>query len=87
MSEQKLQQLLTELHTELGKADTLDPGARQLVEEIRDDLARLRLEDHASHAEGLTARLENASLRIESAHPRLALTLGEIVDALARIGI
>lgn len=87
MTEPKLQQLLSDLHRELGRAGSLDPEARALVEELRDDLARLPVEDRASHAEGLTARLEEATLRIESAHPRLALTLGELVDALARIGI
>jgi hypothetical protein len=86
MTETRLQQLLDDLHRELGHAGTLDAETRRRVEEIREDLARLHA-DRASASGGLAGRIEDASLRMESAHPRLAMTLGEIVDVLARLGI
>jgi hypothetical protein len=85
MTNDKLQQLLKELHQELGATKTLDPHSRQLVEQVLQDVDRIghRPEPPAS----IEARLREVMLRFESEHPRLATTVGQVADALGKLGI
>ena len=85
MTNEKLQQLLKELHQELGATTTLDPNSRKLVEQVLQDVDRIghRPEPPAS----IEARLREVMLRFESEHPRLATTVGQVADALGKLGI
>lgn len=87
MDQSKLQRLLHELHTELGSAESLDPESRALVVKVLEDLGAVPeaapAERHATAASGL----REAMLRFETEHPRLAATVGQVADALAKLGI
>ncbi|MBL8197985.1 MAG: DUF4404 family protein [Chromatiales bacterium] len=85
MTNAKLQQLLKELHQELGATTTLDPNSRQLVEQVLQDVDRIG--QHPEPPASIEARLREVMLRFESEHPRLATTVGQVADALGKLGI
>ncbi|MCL4790440.1 MAG: DUF4404 family protein [Gammaproteobacteria bacterium] len=85
MTNEKLQQLLKELHLELGATETLDPQSRRLVEQVLRDVDRI--DQQPEPAASVEARLREVMLRFESQHPRLATTVGQLADALGKLGI
>ena len=85
MSNEKLQQLLKELHRELGATRTLDQQSRTLIEKVLQDVGRVGEDPDAP--DGLEVRLREVVLRFESEHPRLAATVGQVADALGKLGI
>ena len=85
MTNAKLQQLLKELHQELGATTTLDPNSRQLVEQVLQDVDRIGHPPEPPAS--IEARLREVMLRFESEHPRLATTVGQVADALGKLGI
>lgn len=87
MDRDRLRALLTELHRELGSADQLDPESRALVEQILVDVERLEAPPAAESAGATDGDLRDLVLKLESEHPRLAATIGQVADALGRIGI
>lgn len=89
MDPEKLKSLLADLHRELGNAQDLDADTRELVEKVRADIGRVAgVEARPDElAAGLKARLDEAMLTLETRHPRLAATLGDLADALGRMGI
>lgn len=84
MDRDRLRTLLTELHRELGSADHLDAESRALVEQVLADVDRL--DTTPSHVTS-AGNLRDLVLRLESGHPRLAATIGQVADALGRLGI
>jgi hypothetical protein len=98
MSAEELHRLLARLHTQLQGSPELDAESRQLLQEIGADLGRLgqgaTAGANAGALPGATApagehasRLEALVGRFEGAHPSLAASLREIVDALGRAGL
>ena len=85
MSNEKLQQLLKELHRELGATQALDQQSRALIEKVLQDVDQIG--EHPDPPDGLEIRLREVVLRFESEHPRLAATLGQVADTLGNLGI
>jgi hypothetical protein len=85
MTSEKLQQLLKDLHQELGATTALDPQSRKLVEQVLQDVDRIGHRPEPSVS--IEARLREVMLRFESEHPRLATTVGQLADALGKLGI
>ncbi len=85
---QRLQELLDELHAELGDSTALDDDTKQelktLAREIEASLADD--EDQGVAAQAMD-QIEAATVSFESEHPRLAGILSSIADTLARLGI
>lgn len=86
MEQKKLQQLLEELHRELSAAKSVDPDSRRLLEELLQDIGKLT-GSAAAEAGSPAGQLREAALRLEAEHPKLAATLGQLGDTLARLGI
>ena len=85
MENHRLEHLLAEVHRELAGADRLDPDARDLAERVVAELNRI---DETSAAEGtLAGNVRDLILKVESEYPKLAVALGQVADALARLGI
>lgn len=84
MEGNRLRELLKELQSELGKAERLDPESRVLVEQILTDVERVEAAPEEPPPE---EALRDLVLKLESEHPRLAAVLGQVGDALARMGI
>lgn len=89
MPKDKLRQLVASLHEELSQADELDDEARQRLQELGGDIERLvsREESPAAHRDTALEQVEEAAVRFQAQHPRLASILEEIMDSLTRLGI
>jgi hypothetical protein len=86
MDRDRLRALLDELHQELGSANRLDAESRALVEQVLEDLDRLE-SPPTNSAAAPEQGLRDLVLRLESEHPRLAAAVGQVADALGRLGI
>ena len=89
MSPQKaeLARRLAELQAELERTQSVDPRARELLEQVRRNIeAVLERSDEAGHG-SLRARLEAAIEHFETSHPVLTATMGRVMDQLANLGI
>jgi len=86
MPRQRLQQLLADLHKELGSADSLDDETRSMLRRAAGELSDTAGEDSAGTGETRN-QLQRAALEFESEHPRLSMIVGEIVDTLGKLGI
>lgn len=88
MDQTRLQNLLTELHRELHAADSLDGDTRRMLEQVLQDVRGLGPAGGAGEAiTGPAGQIQEAALRLEADHPRLAGALGQLGDALAKLGI
>ena len=85
---QRLNELLTELHDELGSAAELDQQAKEKLRGIAREIegAVGPDEDKGLGAEAMN-HLEEAAVDFQSEHPRLAGILSQITDTLAKLGI
>ncbi|SRR6056297_389130 len=85
MSNDRLEEILRELHEELSRADELD---EQQVEYLRAALADIRGKiDEETEAGGLVGRLRELEKQFEETHPTLTNTIGQLADMLAQMGI
>jgi hypothetical protein len=86
MAQENLRELLAQLHTRLGQAQSLDPESRKLLTALSRDI------EHAlgrASQETAPARssLEGAAVKLELEHPALATVVRQIIDALGNAGI
>ena len=67
----------------------MDAEGREMLRELTGDIEELVGHDAPSpeSRDSATQRVETAALRLEAEHPRLAGILGEVMDALGRLGI
>ena len=90
MDGRDLDEMLTDLRAELGRAGAVDEESRELLRGLMDDIGRL-LERPEEHEEGaprtLSGRLVKAAREFESEHPRLALLIGQLAETLNKAGI
>jgi hypothetical protein len=86
MARDRIKTLLTELHRELAGTRSMDPESRRLLDQVLQDVADLGAVPGAA-PDSATARLQEAALRVEAEHPRLAAMLGTLGDTLAKLGI
>jgi len=84
MSREDLKKQLERLRAELADAPELDVETRAALEALASDIERT-LEGHGPQS--MRERFEDATLRFEAEHPRFARVLGEVADALAKIGV
>jgi hypothetical protein len=89
MPKERLRQLVSSLHEELERTPQVDAEGRRLLRELTGDIDELvgHQQPAAEIRDSAAERVESAAVRLESEHPRLAGILGEIMDALGRLGI
>ena len=85
MADEKLHQLLTQLHSQLQQQTSLDDESQKLLEQVLADVqsASGDVELH----QDLSERIEQQAVQFEQAHPTLAEILRQIMDTLGRIGV
>ncbi|MCP4000962.1 MAG: DUF4404 family protein [Gammaproteobacteria bacterium] len=84
----KLKELLSELHTELGDAGELDTDAKQQLEVLAKDIqGAIDPDSDKPLLEDVSDQLQVAAVNFESEHPRIAGVLENITDTLAKLGI
>jgi ABC-type transporter Mla subunit MlaD len=89
MEKEQLQRLIASLHEELSTAGSVDEQSQALLRKLTGDIENLAAGDDAppGAAESAAGQLEEAALRFKSEHPKLSMALGELVDALGKLGI
>lgn len=89
MEDQHLRNLIQTLHTELTAADSVDADSRAMLQQLIKDIEDLAAKEDkpAEHVESAAGQLESAALKLESEHPKLSIALGEVIDALGKLGI
>jgi DNA-binding transcriptional ArsR family regulator len=86
MDKAHLKELLEELHTELTKTNDLDPGAAELLRNLRADIEALLEETpDEPHHQSVADRLSEAVEKFEESHPSLTLHLTRLSEAIGRI--
>jgi hypothetical protein len=83
---QDLQNLLAELHSRLGHANTLDDDSRKLLKTVSQDIEKTLA---GSGVPGTVheRRLEALAVKFETDHPALAEAVRDIIDGLGKAGI
>lgn len=86
---ENLRRTLRELDEELAQVEALDEESRQLLQsaaaEISEALAKGEREKIAPAT--WTGRLSHAATGFEQSHPTLSRIVGNVVNALAQLGI
>lgn len=86
MDRRRIEQLLTELHAELEDAPGMDPDAREQLRRLSGQIDALAATAGADEPTPLD-EIRDTALRFESEYPRMSLLLGQIADALGKMGI
>ena len=90
MDKQQLRDRFEELHKELKQINSVDEDERKILKKMIGDINKLiEADDTDQHqaydrlGEGLREGVE----RFEASHPRATMLMGQLADALAKIGI
>jgi hypothetical protein len=89
MEQQQLHERLKQLHSELQQIDSVDEDSRAMLQNIGDDIQALldAKENEPRQYKSFGERLREGIERLEASHPDLALTMGQLADMLAKMGI
>jgi hypothetical protein len=89
-NEESLTKLVRELDKQIGKARSLSSVDRELLDNLRRDIADLleRSQKHAQTSDhAVLGELRDATERFESSHPDLAAAMAQIVDLFTKLGL
>ena len=87
MADEKLHQLLTQVHEQLQQQDSLDAQSQKLLQQVLIDVKDATEGGAAELPQDLSDRIEQQAVQFEQAHPTLAEILRQIMDTLGRIGV
>ncbi len=89
MAKDKLRELIVNLHEELGAAKSIDEQSRVLLRQLVHDVEDLAGSDVASSEkmDSAAGQLRKSAVEFETDHPKLSMALGELMDALGKLGI
>jgi len=88
MDKQELHNTLEQLHGELQQITTVDENERQVLQQLMGDITKLvEAGEGDPHYDRLGEGLREGIELLEASHPRLTMLMGQVVDALAKIGI
>ena len=89
MTDNKLSNLLEQLHTELDSTEALDDKGRELLRDLNADIQELlkRSEDAGSEDDSLLERWQESIDHFEVTHPTLTTALSQILNVLNNAGI
>jgi len=87
MDQNRLRRLLVDLDNELKSTGSLDDQSRRLLEQVMADVRKLDSPADAARHRSAEGRLRELVLHFESEHPRLSGALGQVADALGKLGI
>ena len=90
MDKQQFDLALQQLHHELQQIESVDETERQLLRQLMFDIRKLTRSENSDqlHApEGLVEELTEGIERFEASHPQATMLMGQVIDALAKMGI
>ena len=85
MDQDRLHTLLVELDRELKETRSLDAQSQALLQQVLADIPQRP--GHARPDPSAEARLRELVLRFEAGYPRLSAAVGQVADALGKLGI
>ena len=87
MDQNRLHTLLVELDRELKATQALDSQSQQLLEQVLADIPGPDTPAGERKHLSTESRLRELVLRFESDYPRLSGAVGQVADALGKLGI
>ena len=88
MSDEKLHQLLNQVHEQLKQQDSIDGESQALLQQVLTDIKVASRPDNTDDIpQDLSDRIEQQAVEFEQAYPTLAGVLRQIMDTLGRIGV
>jgi hypothetical protein len=87
MDQNRLHGLLAELDRELKATRALDAQSQELLEQVLADIPGADAAADRRKHQSIETRLRELVLRFESDHPRLSGAVGQVADALGKLGI
>jgi hypothetical protein len=87
MDQNRLHTLLAELDRELKATKALDTQSQELLEQVLADIPGPDAPADRRKHQSIETRLRELVLRFESDHPRLSGAVGQVADALGKLGI
>lgn len=90
MEKQPLRETLIKLQAELDQTRSVDETERELLHGLMRDVQELLErsgEDPSHQHRSLSDRLKDTIQKLEASHPTLTTAMGQVVDALSRMGI
>lgn len=88
MADEKLHQLLTQVHEQLKRQDSIDAKSQALLQQVLTDVKVASGSDSVGDiSQDLSDRIEQQAVEFEQEHPTLAGILRQIMDTLGRIGV
>lgn len=88
MSQEELKALLQRLHDELSTTDSLDEDAQALLGTVVNDIHTVLGEETSEDTDhSFVDRLKEVTDDFEEEHPKLTEAVGQVIEALSRMGI
>jgi predicted transcriptional regulator len=90
MNKQELHSRLEQLHAELQRIESVDEGEQQLLKSLMSDISKLieaGESDRPHVSDRLGEGLKEGVELLEASHPRTTMLMGQVIDALAKMGI
>jgi len=89
MSDNKLTNLLEQLHTELDSTEAVDEKGRELLRDLNADIQELlkRSAEAGSEDDSVLERWQATIDHFEVTHPTFTATLSQILNVLSNAGI
>ncbi|MEK6406370.1 MAG: DUF4404 family protein [Acidobacteriota bacterium] len=87
MDRQRLHNRLEQLTGELQQVESVDENERQILQKLMNDIKKL-VEEGESDQHHVDRLGEGEGIELlEASHPRATMLMGQVIDALAKIGI
>lgn len=88
MESSRIKELVSDLHQELDRLPQADEGLKAGLRTLARDAERLvDQEADAAPAGQLGSEIQEMAADFEARYPRLSLIVGDLVDALGKLGI
>lgn len=86
MTDQKLRDLLEQLHNELARTESVDEKGREMLNHISADI-KILLEPSETAHPSVLLRLQDAIDHFEVEHPAITAALSQMLNTLSNAGI
>ncbi len=90
MDKEHLDELLKQLHAELHQIDTMDEARRKILRDLMAEIQSLLKRSDAERRRGyrsLLEQLQRAIVHFEGSHPKAALAITQVINALVKLGV
>jgi hypothetical protein len=86
MTDEKLRDILEQLHSELERTDSVDDKGREILNHLSTDIQKF-LDPDEDDDESLLERLQDAIDHFEVEHPTITAALSQMLNTLSNAGI